>query len=245
MVPLSMVVRDELLEYVQQSPFPEENQAVQTFLANRPHEPFRVGVGVRRLEGRQDDAHSRRFYDPSKSLSPLAVPVTDEEPMATQEPIDPVGETPRRLGHECGIGIGRRAHHLHPPALQIEDKERAHAPASRSAKYSDTKGAIVSGGRDADGRTTYLPMAVSGTVMWTASMTSMSTKAALSVPSPLSRKRSMGSSPEASSAMIWAAAWAASASSSRPVSEHHAALEELLLQPLRRGRHRLSCVRSR
>jgi hypothetical protein len=49
MVPLSMVVRHELVEDVQQAPFPEENQAVQTLLANRAHEPLRVCVGVRRL----------------------------------------------------------------------------------------------------------------------------------------------------------------------------------------------------
>ena len=88
MVSLAMVVRHELLEHAQQAPFPEDNQAVQTLLANRPHEPFRVGVGVRRLDGRQDDAHSRCFYDASKSLRPLAVPVADEDPMTRQEPVE-------------------------------------------------------------------------------------------------------------------------------------------------------------
>src|SRR2546426_6878843 len=52
MVPLPVVVRHELVEHAQQAPFPEENQAVQTLLANRAHEPLRVGVGVRCLEGR-------------------------------------------------------------------------------------------------------------------------------------------------------------------------------------------------
>ena len=52
MVPLPMVVRYELVEDADQAPFPEENQAVETLLANRAHEPFRVGVGVRRLDGR-------------------------------------------------------------------------------------------------------------------------------------------------------------------------------------------------
>jgi hypothetical protein len=52
MVPLPMVVGHELVEDADQAPFPEENQAVETLLANRTHEPFRVGVGVRRLDGR-------------------------------------------------------------------------------------------------------------------------------------------------------------------------------------------------
>src|SRR5882724_10140908 len=47
MVPLPMVVGHELVEDADQAPFPEENQAVETLLANRAHEPFRVGVGVR------------------------------------------------------------------------------------------------------------------------------------------------------------------------------------------------------
>src|SRR5438094_2856256 len=107
MIPLSMVVGHELVEDTDQAPFPEENQAVETLLANRAHEPFRVGVGVRRLDGREDDANPRAFHDVSESLGPLAVPVADEDPMARQEPLDGVGETTRRLGHECGIGIGR------------------------------------------------------------------------------------------------------------------------------------------
>jgi len=52
MVPLPMVVRYELVEDADQAPFPEENQAIETLLANRAYEPFRVGVGVRRLDGR-------------------------------------------------------------------------------------------------------------------------------------------------------------------------------------------------
>src|SRR5438093_6622378 len=52
MVPLPMVVRYELVEDADQAPFPEKNQAVETLLANRAHEPFRVSVGIRRLEGR-------------------------------------------------------------------------------------------------------------------------------------------------------------------------------------------------
>ena len=52
MVSLPMVVGHELAEDADQAPFPEKNQAVETLLANRAHEPFRVSVGIRRLEGR-------------------------------------------------------------------------------------------------------------------------------------------------------------------------------------------------
>ena len=52
MVPLPMVVGHELVEDADQAPFPEENQAIGALLANRADEPFREGVGVRRLDGR-------------------------------------------------------------------------------------------------------------------------------------------------------------------------------------------------
>ena len=133
MVSLPMVVRHELVEHAQQPPLPEENQAIETLLANRAHEPFRVGVRVRRLDGRQDDANPRAFHDVSESLRLLGVPVADEDPMTRQEPIDGVGETPRRLGHECAIGIGRRAHHVDPPAPEVDHRERVvgHQPPRR------------------------------------------------------------------------------------------------------------------
>jgi hypothetical protein len=74
------------------------------------HEPFRVGVGVRRLDGRQGDAHSCSLEQTPDCGRPLAVSVTDQDAMARQEPIDGVGEPPRCLGHERRIRIPRRAH---------------------------------------------------------------------------------------------------------------------------------------
>jgi hypothetical protein len=44
MVSLPMVVRHELVEGAEQATFPEEDQAVETLLADRAHEPFRVRV---------------------------------------------------------------------------------------------------------------------------------------------------------------------------------------------------------
>jgi len=40
MVPFRMVVHHELFEHVQQTPFAEEDKAVQALLAYRAHEPF-------------------------------------------------------------------------------------------------------------------------------------------------------------------------------------------------------------
>jgi flavin-dependent dehydrogenase len=79
----------------------------------------------------QHDPHARALDDAAESVRPLPVAIADEDPVARQEPIDGVGEVPRRLGHECGIGMGRRARHVDPPAPEIDHKERVvgHEPA--------------------------------------------------------------------------------------------------------------------
>ena len=82
MVPLPVVMRHELVDRADQVPFPEQDQLVQTLLANRPHEPFRVSVGVRSLDRSPDDTHSRLIEEPSKFLRPLAVSVADQHLMA-------------------------------------------------------------------------------------------------------------------------------------------------------------------
>jgi hypothetical protein len=96
-----------IIESAEQPTLSEQDEAVETFGSDRAHKALGIGVGVRCLEGRQDDAHPRALHDTAESLRPRAVPVADEDPMARQEPIDGVGETPGRLGHECGIRIER------------------------------------------------------------------------------------------------------------------------------------------
>jgi len=90
-VPLAVVVRHELVEDATQAPFSEEDEPIETLFANRAHEPLRVGIGVRRLNRRPNNAHPRAFHDEAKSVRPLRVPVTDDHPIADEEPIDGVG----------------------------------------------------------------------------------------------------------------------------------------------------------
>jgi hypothetical protein len=128
MVSLPVVVRRELVERPDQAPFAEQDQPVQTLLANRPDEPLRVGIGVRRLVRRQDYAYSGPFKKPSESIRPLAVPVADQYSITRQEPVNCICEAPRRLDHEDRIGIRRRTHYLHPPALEIQHEQRVVGP---------------------------------------------------------------------------------------------------------------------
>jgi hypothetical protein len=67
MVSLPMVMCHELVEHAPETPLAEENQTIKTLVANRPHEAFSVGVGVRRLDGRQGDAYSDCLEKPCTS----------------------------------------------------------------------------------------------------------------------------------------------------------------------------------
>jgi hypothetical protein len=108
MVPLPMVVRHELVEGAEQATFPEEDQAVETLLADRAHEPFRVRVGIRRLDGRQHDPHPGALDDAAESVGPLAVSITDQDPVARQKSVDHIGQSPcclRAMNPASGVGV--------------------------------------------------------------------------------------------------------------------------------------------
>jgi hypothetical protein len=91
---------------------------------DRAHEPFRVGVGIRRLDGRQHDPHPGALDDAAESVGPLAVSIADEDLVARQEPIDRIGQSTRRLRHEPRIRGGRRARYVNPSASEIDHEER-------------------------------------------------------------------------------------------------------------------------
>ena len=106
MVPLPVVVRHELIDGTEQATFAEEDQTIKTFLADGAHEPLREGIGIRCLDRRHHDPHARALDDSAESFRPLGVAVTDEDPMARQEPIDGVGEAASGLCHDDASGVG-------------------------------------------------------------------------------------------------------------------------------------------
>jgi hypothetical protein len=48
MVPLAVLVRDELLHGSPEMPFSKRNEAIETLLVDRPDEPLRIRIGVSR-----------------------------------------------------------------------------------------------------------------------------------------------------------------------------------------------------
>src|SRR5262249_8968672 len=112
MVPLSVVVCDELIEGAKQLTLAEKDQTVETLRADRAHEALRVSIGIRSLDMRLHDPHSRALNDATESLRPLAVPVADEDP------------PPHGPRHESLIWRRRRARDVDPSASEIEHEER-------------------------------------------------------------------------------------------------------------------------
>jgi hypothetical protein len=107
MVPLPVVVRHELVEGAQQPPLPKQDQPIETLFADRPHEPFGVGVGIRRLERCQHDPRHGALEDVAESVGPLPVSIADEDPVPTRNPS--TASVSRRaacaMNHASGVGV--------------------------------------------------------------------------------------------------------------------------------------------
>jgi len=97
----------------------------ETLLPDRAHKALRVGVGIRRPDGRPHDPHARAFDDAAESLRPLGVPIAEQDSVMSQESIDRVGEATSDLRYEGGIGIGGGTRHVHASAPEIDHEQRA------------------------------------------------------------------------------------------------------------------------
>ena len=107
MIPFAMIVREVRRQCSTQVTFPEGNHAMETFVLDRAHEAFRVGIGIGRLKRRLDDSDARRAQDLPKCVTPTSVPITDQRSMASQHPLIGGGDRPRHLLHEEVVGMGR------------------------------------------------------------------------------------------------------------------------------------------
>jgi hypothetical protein len=77
-----MIVRGELAEGTEEPTLPEEHQAVETLLSNRVHKAFRVGIGIRRPDGHQHNAHPGALDDAADVVGPFTVAIADEDAVA-------------------------------------------------------------------------------------------------------------------------------------------------------------------
>jgi hypothetical protein len=89
----AVVVFDEHLERVLKMPRVQDQQPVQTFGPNSPHEPFRDPIRLRRLNRRPDHTHVLGLEHRVKAAGELAIAIANQKPNR----LLPLGESPRDL----------------------------------------------------------------------------------------------------------------------------------------------------
>src|SRR5262245_25800707 len=104
MIPLAMVVRNELDHRASKMMLTQWNHPVETFLLNRSHKSFRVRIRIRGLIRSLRDANSRLLKPCAHDRAPLRIPITDQH--ATQARIRH-RERPDYLPHKRVVRTGR------------------------------------------------------------------------------------------------------------------------------------------
>jgi len=78
MVPLAMVVRNELGHRSLEVPFAQQNHPVETLLLDRPHEPLRVCIRIRGMKWRLHDPNPRFVQPVAHGGAPLRISIADQ-----------------------------------------------------------------------------------------------------------------------------------------------------------------------
>src|SRR5712691_1474831 len=87
MIALVMIVIDEFRERLPKVPLADRNQPIETFLFNRPYEPFGVGIGIRRPQRRLHDVDPRVTEQLSHLPTPFPVAVAEEHAMIAEQSV--------------------------------------------------------------------------------------------------------------------------------------------------------------
>ena len=87
MIPLTVVVLDELRNRPPEMAFAERDHTMETLVLERAHEPLRVGIRIGRLIRRLHDSESGLAQPRTHGRAPLGVPITDQHAMMDQQPV--------------------------------------------------------------------------------------------------------------------------------------------------------------
>src|SRR5438552_1561173 len=78
MIPLAMIVRDEFRDRSSKMALADRNHPIEALLFDRSHEPFGIGIRIRRLMRRLHHADSGLAQPVAHRPAPLRVAVTDQ-----------------------------------------------------------------------------------------------------------------------------------------------------------------------
>ena len=97
MIPLAMIVRDEFRDRSSEMALANRDQPIEALLFDRSHEPFSIGVRIRRLIRRLHHADPRLAQPGAHRRAPLRVAITDQHVMLDEQPVVRGGQRPRDL----------------------------------------------------------------------------------------------------------------------------------------------------
>jgi len=79
MISFPMIVGDELYDGLSEMLLAERNQPVETFFFDRPHEPLRVRIRIRRALGGEHNANASLAHPTPHIPAPFLIPIANQE----------------------------------------------------------------------------------------------------------------------------------------------------------------------
>jgi len=122
-VPLLVVVLEELAENAAEVGFAEGDDVVEALVADGAHEALGVGVEIGTAWRDADDAHALVGEQPTERGGVEWVAVGDQEALAGEEAIERVGEVATDLLHPGVGGPVDDAREMDPPGRELDDEE--------------------------------------------------------------------------------------------------------------------------
>ncbi len=101
----------------------QDNEPIQTLLAQCPNPSLRIGIGIRRATRRPNDFYSFGLEHRIESSGEFRVPIMDQETYRQLVLVQGPGQLPRLLGHPRRIRMSRASGHKHPSRRQVNEEE--------------------------------------------------------------------------------------------------------------------------
>ena len=139
MVALTVVVLDVLLREEAQVAFTERNHTIETFLFDRPDEPFGVGVEIGTLRRQANGLDPAARQDVRNDMRVQGIPVVNQIARRPQETINGVRERAGHLFHPTAAGLGVDAGEVYTTRLQLNHEEDEVALETGKREHFDGK----------------------------------------------------------------------------------------------------------
>lgn len=105
MISFAVVMGHELDDRATKMPLPQQNDAIEALLLDRPNEAFRVGVAVGCAERRANDPDSLCFKELQHGATPLPIAIADQQTTIRQHAVNRIRQVAHRLNDESVVGM--------------------------------------------------------------------------------------------------------------------------------------------